>query len=247
MSDSPPSILNLGCGTRVSDREGVTNIDWSFYLRMKKNPLLRRLAPVALKGVRWERFQSLPDNILCHDLAKGIPFPDASVDVVYHSHLLEHLERKTALVFLAEVKRVLKPGGIHRIAVPDLEMACRDYLGSLDESVGDSEKAEKHESSIEPIIEQCVRIEGAGAAAQTPFRRFLDNLILGDARKRGEVHQWMYDRINLSQALVRCGFRNPNVKTHDESAIPDWVAYRLDTNEDGTAYKPDSLYVEAVR
>lgn len=222
----------------------MTNIDWSFYLRMKKNPVLRAMAPFALRGVRRERFHSLPDNILCHDLAKGIPFPDASVDVVYHSHLLEHLERKTAYVFLKEVHRVLKPDGIHRIAVPDLEMACRDYLQHL-EQCGEGEEAQRHESFIEPIIEQCVRREGAGAAAQTPVRRFLDNLILGDARKRGEVHQWMYDRVNLAQALTKCGFSGPAVKAHDESAVPEWVEYRLDTNLDGSPYKPDSLYMEA--
>ena len=140
---------------------------------------------------------------------------------------------------------MLKPGGIHRIAVPDLEMACRDYLAHLDVCDREPPEAERHEDFIEPIIEQCVRTEGAGAAAQTPVRRYLDNLILGDARKRGEVHQWMYDRVNLSQALLRCGFRKPTVKAHRESAIPDWESYRLDTNEDGSAYKPDSLYVEA--
>ena len=99
MKTAKPIILNLGCGTRVSDRPGVTNIDWSFYLRMKKSSFLRKLAPLALKGVRWERFQSLPDNILCHNLAKGIPFSDGSVDAVYHSHLLEHLERKPPILF----------------------------------------------------------------------------------------------------------------------------------------------------
>ena len=241
------TLLNLGCGTRVSDKPGVTNIDWSFYLRMKKNVFLRSLAPVALRGVRRERFRSLPDNILCHNLAKGIPFADGSVDVVYHSHLLEHLERKTAYVFLKEVKRVLKPGGIHRIAVPDLEMACREYLEHVNKCTQNPEEAERHEEWIEPIIEQCVRREGAGAAAQTPVRRFLDNLILGDARKRGEVHQWMYDRVNLSQALMQCGFNSPSVKAHNESEIPDWVCYGLDTNRDGSAYKPDSLYIEARR
>lgn len=239
------TILNLGCGTRVSDKPEVTNIDFTFYLRMKKNACLRALAPLALRGIRRERFHSLPDNILCHNLAKGIPFPDGSVDVVYHSHLLEHLERKTALDFLREVRRVLKPDGIHRIAVPDLEMACRDYLDHLDRCGREPEEAEHHERYIEPIIEQCVRIEGVGAAAQSPFRRRLDNLILGDARKRGEVHQWMYDRINLSQALLRSGFREPTVKEHDESDIPNWASYHLDTNEDGSPYKPDSLYVEA--
>jgi SAM-dependent methyltransferase len=115
------NVLNLGCGTKVSSHPNVTNIDWSIYLRLRKNPVLRRITPLIVSGERRRRFLSLPDNILVHDLARGIPFPDQSIDAVYHSHTLEHLDRATAKRFLSEVLRVLKPGGIHRIVVPDLE------------------------------------------------------------------------------------------------------------------------------
>ena len=54
---------------------------------------------------------------MVHDLSKGIPFDDNSVDVVYHSHLLEHIDRKNVPTFLKEIRRVLKPRGIHRIVV----------------------------------------------------------------------------------------------------------------------------------
>jgi len=104
-------LLNLGCGTKVSGHPDVVNIDWSIYLRLKRNPVLRRLTPMVVKGERLRRFASLPDNILVHNLANGIPFPDESVDAVYHSHLLEHLDREVAGRFLREVRRVLKPGG----------------------------------------------------------------------------------------------------------------------------------------
>ena len=32
-----------------------------------------------------------------------------------------------------------------------------------------------------------------------------------------------------------------------ESQIPDWTAFSLDTEPDGTIYKPDSFYMEGVR
>lgn len=41
-------ILNLGCGTKVSDDPAVVNIDWSIMLRIKRNPLLRAAVPVLL-------------------------------------------------------------------------------------------------------------------------------------------------------------------------------------------------------
>ncbi|MEO1054473.1 MAG: methyltransferase domain-containing protein, partial [Bacteroidota bacterium] len=124
-------ILNLGCGTKTSDKEGVVNIDWSIYLRLKKSKLLKLFAPLVLRGVRMERFRALPDNVMVHNLSKGIPFDSNSVDMVYHSHLFEHLDRDIAEGFLNEVKRVLKPGGIHRIVVPDMEYLCKAYLTHL--------------------------------------------------------------------------------------------------------------------
>ena len=50
------------------------------------------------------------------------------VDAIYASHMLEHLDRAEARSFLAECRRVLKPGGILRLAVPDLRNAAYQYL-----------------------------------------------------------------------------------------------------------------------
>lgn len=91
------------------------------YLRLKRSRFGQLLAPIILDQERLHKFRSIPDNIIVHNLAKGIPFPDGSVDVVYHSHLLEHLDRDVAERFLREVQRVLRLGGIQRIVVPDLE------------------------------------------------------------------------------------------------------------------------------
>lgn len=58
-------------------------------------------------------------------------FATESVDEVYASHVYEHLSYQNELVqAFNEVARVLKPGGMLRVAVPDLEMLCRLYLQS---------------------------------------------------------------------------------------------------------------------
>jgi hypothetical protein len=77
------------------------------------------------------------------------------------------------------------------------------------------------------------------------MRRKLENLLLGDARKRGETHQWMWDRVSLTRELLAAGFTDPRVMTNTESEIPDWRGYGLDEDSDGSEYKPGSLYVEA--
>ena len=82
--------LNLGCGTRF--HPAWTNVD---------------VRPVS------------PHVRIC-DVQKGLPFSDETFDVVYHSHLLEHLPREAALPFIKECYRVLRRGGIIRVAVPDL-------------------------------------------------------------------------------------------------------------------------------
>jgi hypothetical protein len=66
-------------------------------------------------------------------------------------------------------------------------------------------------------------------------------------RSSGEIHQWMYDRYSLGILLEKAGFMNAKRVGPTESRIPDWTSYNLDTDPDGTVYKPDSLYMEATK
>ncbi len=240
-------ILNLGCGTKTSHSPDVINIDWSIYLRIKKNPLLRPLVPLVLKGIRRSRFDALPDNIVVHNLAKGIPFPANSVDAVYHSHLFEHLDRDIAIVFLEEIKRVLKPGGIQRISVPDMERLCRDYVNHISISENDLAEGVKHDDFVAAIIEQSVRKEARGMRNSSTFMKGVETRLVGDARQRGETHQWMYDRINLRAKLLDLGFTNPQIHRYNTSSIPNWNQYGLDQDDHGGEYKPESRYFEAQK
>jgi SAM-dependent methyltransferase len=65
-----------------------------------------------------------------YDIRSGLPFPDASFDAVYHSHVLEHLPPDEGRSLIRECFRVLKPGGTLRVVVPDLEMIVREYLAA---------------------------------------------------------------------------------------------------------------------
>ena len=59
-------------------------------------------------------------------------FDDNSVDLVYSCHLLEHFGRHEVEDVLREWYRVLKPGGIIRLAVPDFEKLVEVYLKTKD-------------------------------------------------------------------------------------------------------------------
>jgi ubiquinone/menaquinone biosynthesis C-methylase UbiE len=166
---------------------------------------------------------------------------------VYHSHVLEHLDRRDAPGFLGECRRVLKPGGFLRVVVPDLEALVCSYVTSLPAAEEDGgDRLTAHERAVERLLEQLVREEPYGAAQQRPLVRTLERLVRGSARQAGEVHRWMYDRHTLRAALRQAGFARITPCSVATSHVEDWSRYGLDVNEDGSAYIADSLYMEAM-
>jgi predicted SAM-dependent methyltransferase len=126
--------LNLGCGIRYLSN--WTNVD----------------------------FVKSADGVIAHNLTLGIPFSGNCFDVVYHSHVLEHFQKEHAEAFLKECYRVLKPNGIIRIAVPDLEQIARIYIEQLNKVISDPSPLNKanHEWSIIEMYDQTVRNYSGG-------------------------------------------------------------------------------------
>jgi len=238
-------ILNLGCGTRTSSHPSVVNVDWSLNIRIKNSRLLRLAVTPLLDARRRDRLDRMRGKLLAHDLSKGIPFGTESVDAVYHSHVLEHLDRPVAKEFLKETLRVLKPGGICRIVVPDFEILCRAYVQDVDRCRSELQQASRHEDFVEALLEQSVRREAAALGGRKGFARLLEKAVLGDARRRGETHQWMYDRISLPYICKAVGYGDATIETWTSSRIPGWDQVGLDRNDEGGEHTPDSLYVEA--
>lgn len=62
------------------------------------------------------------------DITKGLPmFEDNSVDEIYAGHFLEHLDMYESDIAMKEWKRVLKPGGVITITIPDFEKGYKEY------------------------------------------------------------------------------------------------------------------------
>jgi predicted SAM-dependent methyltransferase len=62
------------------------------------------------------------------NLKNGIPLKDNSVDVIYNSHLLEHIPYPQLIFFLKECRRVLKVGGYMSVCVPDAKKYIEAYM-----------------------------------------------------------------------------------------------------------------------
>jgi predicted SAM-dependent methyltransferase len=73
-----------------------------------------------------------PDaEILTIDMRRGLPFSDKSVSALFSEHFLEHLPFEVVQAsILTEVRRIMEPGGVLRLAVPDGEYFISQYLAS---------------------------------------------------------------------------------------------------------------------
>lgn len=126
--------LNIGCGSRFSPQ-------WENIDVYSCSPEVRRV-----------------------NLLGRFPYPDNHFDAAYSSHVLEHFTPAQARHLISEAFRVLKPGGVLRTVVPDLEATCREYLRILDSPP--SSDTEKHYGwVIMELLDQLTRSTPSGELA----------------------------------------------------------------------------------
>ena len=240
------ALVNLGSSTRT--HPGWNNIDFSWIIRLGKRPQLVRWLHRRglLSEDRLQRIQRLDPDTVAWDLRRGVPYPDGTFDVVYHCHVLEHIDREGAPGFLQECFRVLKPGGILRIVLPDWETLARNYLEIADR-MPEGATREEHEHAIDEMIDQMViRVPRDRTERHWLIRR-AENVMLGDTAKNGALHRWMYDRHSLGALLQDLGYVEIQRLDAWTSRIQGWTGFNLDTEPDGSEYKWSSLYMEARR
>jgi SAM-dependent methyltransferase len=239
---SRPVILNLGCGTKTS--ELCINVDWSMYMILRQNSWALPLVAPMIGPDRVERIKGMRGTMVRQNLKNGIPFPSGFADAAYHSHVMEHIPRDAVVGFHKEILRVLKPGGIQRLCLPDLEQLVQEYTRSLGADDMTDDASRRHDTSVADVLEQCVRDAPAGARGRSAIRQRCEMLLLGDARARGETHRWMWDRVNIRAVLSDAGFIDIGVRSWNTSAIQGWEETELERGSDGREYKPMSLYIE---
>ena len=88
-----------------------------------------------IKGYKWDTLQrpepseKYPAGTIGHDInIRPWPIPDGHYNLVYMSHVLEHICWTETVATLAEIKRILKPGGRLEIWVPDFDVIVRAYI-----------------------------------------------------------------------------------------------------------------------
>ena len=151
-----------------------------------------------------------PRDVRRYDVRKGLNFADDSVRYIYSSHTFEHFTYEESLAIAKDCRRKLAPGGVLRVVVPDLELIAREYL-----------------ADDEPL------------AAQTFISRLSLNHSLQDVFHPGSNHSQMFDGRKLVYMLREAGFKNVEVSSYRQSAIPEIDQIELEVRRN------ESLYAEA--
>ena len=125
-----PAATKLHIGAFDVVHDGWLNTDVTPHMAIARVPglpaALRRAG--RLSDERWEAYRDGTFRQLHYlDLAQPLPYPDGAFEAAFGSHVLEHLTPGEAEGVLRELHRVLRPGGVVRIAVPDLDQVIAGY------------------------------------------------------------------------------------------------------------------------
>lgn len=215
--------LNLGCGSVRPD--GWINSDSSLNAHLQRVPLIGKKLAKTINNVVY-----LSNNVIYINLNKKWKYKDNSVDIVYASHLFEHLTLRSADLFLAESFRCLKPGGIIRIVIPDLCKICRQYLRDYDDpSIVDPTK----------FIMWAINMHREGQYG-TNINIFKKAIL--EWQGYPHQHKFMYDDKSLSLKIKSAGFEHIYSLTYGESKFISEVK-----DVEGTVESYLSVYIEAKK
>jgi hypothetical protein len=210
--------INVGCGQTPTPT--WRNFDNSISLRLSRFPKLVKLA-VKLGVLNKSQLDFISfviqSKIQWADATRHIPVPDSSVEVLYTSHMLEHLDRVEVDGFMIEALRIIRPGGIIRIVVPDLRKLVNIYLDSRDAD------------AFVKATHLCIQ-KPRGCIEYFKF------LFAGPRH-----HHWMYDGDSLCSVLADYGFIEPDIVNAGHTRIKNPEPLDLYERES------DSVYVEAIR
>lgn len=126
-------------------------------------------------------------GIVYLDITERQPFPDGSFSFIYSEHLIEHVSLAAGIAHMKDCHRVLKPGGVMRIATPDLQFLLDYFSGT----------------PLTPVqagfLKEMMDEFHPGLPMSSPA-------ILLNEFVRDWGHQFIYDREVLRQSMELAGF-----------------------------------------
>ena len=169
--------IQYGCG--LSAPMGWRNLDASRTLRIERLPVIGRF--YTKNVIRF------PMSVEYSDIVKGLPIEINSCKGIYCSHILEHLSLNDFRIALKNTYRILQPGGVFRLVLPDLEYYINQYNNN-----------NSTDASLLFMQETSLGYEHRPKRLKSFISSWIGN----------SHHFWMWDYKSISQELLNAGFAN---------------------------------------
>jgi predicted SAM-dependent methyltransferase len=215
--------LNLGCG-QIRPL-GWINIDSSLNANIQKIPVIGKAISKLFNPIEYK-----DDNVVYMNLNNTWDYHENTLDVVYASHLFEHLSLKSANLFLSEAFRCLKPGGVIRIVVPDLYQIAKKYI--------DEYETTSPTTDTTKFIMWAINMHREGQYGQVGF--FKRQLL--EWQGYPHQHKYMYDKNSLALKFRKFHFVDLLLQTYGVSQYVSEIA-----DVEGTKESYLSVYLEAKK
>jgi ubiquinone/menaquinone biosynthesis C-methylase UbiE len=196
MNDKLKSILRK---TGLFTMAAAIRLRFLQFYSYPKWHMLRRQKIVCLelgsgkkKGLNGWTTVDLSGADISHDLRRGIPLPNESVDRIYTSHMFEHIQYKELIVFIQECFRVLKKNGELSVCVPNAGLYIKAYVqGRRFRPQG--------EGYVSALVDTGSLID------QVNYIAYMD-----------KQHNYMFDSENLVNTLKKVPFSEVRLRQFDE-------------------------------
>lgn len=113
------------------------------------------------------------------DLTKPLPWEQSTVSGIYSEHFIEHITQAQAIRLMMEMRRVLVPGGVIRLATPDMMAITKEYLSG-------EVNPDWYNFHLGWTENQCERLNMA---------------------MRWWGHQWIYDEEEMTRLAIMAGLK----------------------------------------
>lgn len=190
------------------------------YLCIDKSPrlLVSKLGLERILSKVMQRQYDMPwDKEVKYMDVRKLPFATDSISNIYSSHLLEHLHLFEAKLLLNDCFRMLRPGGILRLALPDYHEFILNYVSN---------------SARDPVG-AFFEFESSLLSWPLEKQKVLERL---SSRLFGKlhVHKWHPTKFIVKEFLIATGFTRVTEYSFREGSVPN--LHLLENRDSGTFY-----------
>lgn len=224
--DKLDNVATLPLGREDLVRLGITGIEFAAFKTRHPNGLGTDLVGLSSDTETTQPGQLYRVDGECYfaelDICAPLPLESGCVDWAYAEHLIEHVSLTEGIGWLAEVRRILRPGGLLRISTPDLRRYAQAYVEGGDFFA-------KHRRRMRAAMPVAPPMPERGAFM---FNQMF--YLYG--------HRWIYDAEELEYALTEAGFAAADITicSYRDGARADVAGLDQKVRDD------ESIYVEVT-